>query len=59
MINRERLRRTLNFEPVDRLPMMEWAGWWDKTLERWYREGLPVNLNDHAEIRNYLGLDNH
>jgi len=59
MTNCERLRRTLNFESVDRLPMMEWATWWDKTLERWRQEGLPVNLNDHAAIFNYLGLDNH
>lgn len=59
MTNRERLRRTLNFEPVDRLPMMEWAGWWGETLERWHREGLPANLTDNAEIRNYLRLDSH
>lgn len=59
MTNRERLRRTLNFEPVDRLPMTEWATWWDKTLERWHKEGLPVNLIDHAEIHNYFGLDSH
>ena len=53
----ERFRRLMDFEPVDRLPMIEWAGWWDKTLERWRGEGLPTDLNDAAAIREFLGLD--
>ena len=36
----ERLHAVLNFEKPDRLPVLEWAAWWDKTLERWYEEGL-------------------
>jgi len=59
LTNRERFSRVLRFQSVDRLPMMEWAAWWDKTLERWHQEGLPANLNDPAEIHNYLGLDKH
>ena len=47
----------MNFEPVDRLPTIEWAGWWDKTIVRWHAEGLPETLTDAAEIRQYLGLD--
>ena len=47
----------MNFQPVDRLPMIEWAGWWDKTIARWKEEGLPKDLDDAAEIREYLGLD--
>jgi hypothetical protein len=42
---------------VDRLPVVEWAGWWDKTIERWREEGLPAHLADAGEIRDYLGLD--
>jgi len=57
MNNRERFKNTMMFKPVDRLPMIEWAGWWDKTLERWYKEGLPSNLKDDGEIREYFGLD--
>jgi len=45
------------FQPVDRLPVIEWAGWWDKTVERWRGEGLPAHLRDAGEIRDYLGLD--
>ncbi len=53
----ERFRRVMSFAPVDRLPMIEWAMWWDKTLERWYQEGLPRELTDFIEISVYLGHD--
>lgn len=56
MKNRERFLNTLNFKPVDRLPVIEWAPWWDKTIERWKREGLPKSLVDEGEIREYFGL---
>ena len=59
MTNRERFNRVLNFEPVDRLPVLEWAGWWDKTLTRWYAEGLPAELTDGGDIREYFGQDCH
>ncbi len=45
------------FKQVDRLPIIEWAGYWDKTLERWYSEGLSRDLNDDAAIRKQFGLD--
>jgi len=57
MTNRERFRRTLSFQPVDRLPIIEWAGWWDKTIARWRAEGLPEELTDAFAIRRHLGLD--
>jgi hypothetical protein len=47
----------MNFEPVDRLPRIEWAGWWSKTTDRWHEEGLPEELADAAAIREHLGLD--
>lgn len=53
----ERFTRLMNFEPVDRLPMIEWAGWWHLTVQRWHTEGLPAALEDAAEIREALGLD--
>ena len=59
MTNRERFRRVLNFEPVDRLPVLEWAAWWDKTIARWHTEGLPVDLTDAGDIREYFGQDCH
>jgi len=57
MTVRERFHACMNFQPVDRLPMIEWAGWWDKTVERWQNEGLPVT--DRYEMYRYFGLDMH
>lgn len=59
MTNRDRFKRILNFEPVDRLPVMEWAVWWDKTIARWRTEGLPAELVDAGDIREYFGQDCH
>ena len=57
MDNRTRFLETLRFNSVDRLPMIEWATWWDKTIERWKQEGLPSDLQDNVEIMEYFGLD--
>ncbi|MFO7611243.1 MAG: uroporphyrinogen decarboxylase family protein, partial [Clostridia bacterium] len=57
MKNRDRILKTLNLGlPDDRLPMIEWAGWWDKTLDRFRKEGVPADLPPD-EVREYLGLD--
>ena len=55
----ERFRAVMNFQPVDRLPVWEWAMWWDKTIERWHGEGLPRKLTfDRVfEIARWFGLD--
>ena len=55
----ERFRAVMNFQPVDRLPLWEWAMWWDKTIERWHGEGLPRELTfDRVfEIARWFGLD--
>jgi len=53
----ERFRAVMNFQPVDRLPIIEWAMWWDLTIERWKTEGLPAELNGVYEIADYFGLD--
>jgi hypothetical protein len=47
----------MNGQPVDRLPLWEWAMWWDKTIARWKQEGLPVHLNSVFDISEYFGLD--
>lgn len=41
MTPRDIFLNTLNFQPVSRLPRVEWAAWWDKTIARWENEGLP------------------
>jgi hypothetical protein len=53
--------KTMSFEPVDRLPVVEWASWWDKTLARWHTEGLPVHLSERngSALQEFFGLDIH
>lgn len=53
----ERFRAVMQFQPFDRLPRWEWAMWWDQTIARWHREGLPADLTDVFEIHDYFGLD--
>ena len=54
---RERVRAILNFEPFDRLPVIEWAPWWDQTIRRWHGEKLPATLTDRYDICRHFGLD--
>jgi len=56
MTNVERFRAALRGEPVDRLPRVEWAPWWQDTLDRWYTEGLPPGM-DRNNVGAHLGLD--
>ena len=57
MTSRDRFIKTLNFQkPDDRLPMLEWAAWWDKTLDRWTQEGLPCNMALEESLK-YFNLD--
>jgi len=56
MTPRERFQAVLEFrKPDDRLPMIEWAAWWDKTTDRWFEEGL--HTTNREEIIEYFGLD--
>ena len=57
MNTRERFHAVMGFRPFDRLPVVEWAGWWDQTLARWHREQLPATLLDRYEICRHFGLD--
>ncbi len=42
--------------PEDRLPVIEWASWWNLTIERWRTEGLPADL-DSLGVKRYFDLD--
>lgn len=59
----ERFRALVARKPVDRLPMVEWATWWDTTIDRWAGEGLAVgkDYGYRREIRDnitrHFGLD--
>ncbi|MDO8683984.1 MAG: uroporphyrinogen decarboxylase family protein [Armatimonadota bacterium] len=54
---RSRVQKVLRGEkPSDRLPMLEWAVWWNLTIDRWKGEGLPDGLSNDG-IKRYFGLD--
>lgn len=63
MTLRERFHKVMNFEPVDRIPMIEWAPWWDLTVNRWKSEGLCVKPRDglweNEALEVQFGLDLH
>jgi len=59
---RERVRKTLTFDiaGLDRLPVIEWAPWWDKTLDAWEAQGLAKELReDPVAMARWLDLDPH
>ncbi|GHU73735.1 hypothetical protein AGMMS49992_13330 [Clostridia bacterium] len=59
----ERFRNVMDFKPTDRLPVIEWAPWWDKTLDNWRDQGLTLpndpTLSSVEIVQRQLGLDLH
>jgi uroporphyrinogen decarboxylase len=49
MNSRERFLAAMNFEPVDRVPIWEFA-YWGETIRRWYGEGLPERQGIGSEL---------
>lgn len=54
--HRERFRRVMHYQSVDRLPHWEF-GYWDETIDRWHDEGLPKHLKTNPEVEAYFGVD--
>lgn len=57
----ERWRAVVSGEPIDRLPIVEWAPWWHLTYERWQREGIKTGPYNGAQavldLQRAFGLD--
>lgn len=53
----ERFKNLLSGKPVDRLPVIEWAPYWDKTIDRWHGDGFPRSIRADEQIHDYFGLD--
>jgi len=53
--SRERFRRVMIFEKVDRVPFIPdgFAGMWQETINKWYGEGLPIGM----VLEDYLHFD--
>ena len=51
---RERFHATMRADPAtDCCPVIEWATWWDKTIEFWEGEGLPAGMNQQELFRHF------
>jgi hypothetical protein len=59
MTTAERFRTTMDFGKPDRIPCIEWASWWDKTIDRWRGEGLEQDPRWTGELFSSFGLDRH
>lgn len=55
---REQFHAIMDGLPTDGMPVLEWAYWWDKTLDVWYEQGLPRGLDDR-QMQDYFGLAHH
>jgi len=44
--NRELFQQIMFYGEVDRMPVVHWTGW-SETMERWYGEGMPRDVNAH------------
>ena len=53
----ERFQAYLSGKAVDRVPVIEWAPWWNLTVERWLRDGLPREFANYEALQGYFGLD--
>jgi hypothetical protein len=57
MTYRERVLRTLRFQPVDRVPDNEF-GLWEQTLTRWRQEGMEYTPNAlSGPLQSFYGTD--
>ncbi len=53
---RERWRRTMFFQQVDRIPNLEF-GYWAETLKVWHGQGLPPEVDDEHGAYEYFGIE--
>ncbi len=57
MSPRERFFATMDFQKPDRIIDHEF-GYWNDTLRRWHKEGLPAFVDNNAKADVYFGFDN-
>ncbi|MFW5857037.1 MAG: hypothetical protein ACOCX4_04085 [Planctomycetota bacterium] len=54
---RERFRRVMFYQKVDRMPNFEF-GYWQETLPAWRRQGLPETITNQQEAYRFFGIEN-
>jgi len=52
----QRFLKYMQFQAVDRIPLME-MGVWPETLESWHRQGLPERVTCLRHLEDHLHLD--
>lgn len=57
MTLRERFRRTMQYQKVDRVPFFEF-GYWEETLTGWHEQGLPREVDCEWRAYEYFGIEN-
>ena len=55
MNDRQRFHATMNYQPRDRSPIMDF-GFWDETLPIWHEQGLPTHVN-RLTSDDFFGMD--
>ena len=56
LCGRERFRRVMHYQTVDRVPHFEF-GYWRETYGVWHTQGLPVEIDDEPAANDYFGFD--
>jgi uroporphyrinogen decarboxylase len=56
MTHRERFFAIMNFQKFDRMIDTEF-GYWNNTLKRWHREGLPEKIHNNGMADAFFGFD--
>ena len=56
MTHVERFNAVMNFESVDRYPRIEWAGYWDKTLDRWCKATYNMTFSAIFKVKRGTGV---
>lgn len=54
--HRERFLKIFRFEKVETVPNYDF-GYWEDTITRWHKEGLPEHVKTNADVERYLGLE--
>lgn len=58
MTLRERFRRVMQYQKVDRIPFFEF-GYWAETLPAWHEQGLPREIDNEWRAYQYFGIENY
>lgn len=56
LTRRERFLNVFMYREVDHVPDVEF-GYWEETLKRWHREGLPEWVNNDYKADQYFGFE--